>query len=96
MDKSKIRNLRYAFLIATLAVLTLTSRVFCYEAQVENISGTKYFPAVKQAIAQARKTISVVMFTVESSASKQSKPGELVGLLIEASKRGVEVRVGLA
>jgi len=81
--------------MAALAVLALTSRVFCYEAQVEDISGTKYFPAVKEAIAQAKKSISVVMFTVESSASKESKPGELVGLLIEARKRGVEVRVVL-
>ncbi|MCX5707953.1 MAG: phospholipase D-like domain-containing protein [Candidatus Omnitrophica bacterium] len=86
---------RQTLLIAALVVLTLTSRVFCYEAQVENISGTRYFPAVKQAIAQANKSIYLVMFTVESSASKQSKPGELVGLLIEAAKRGVEVRVVL-
>jgi len=96
-DRIKTGSMRKKLIIAIMAFawLAIPGKAFSFTADVQDISGTKYFPAVKEAIAQARKTISVVMFTVESSASKQSKPGELVGLLIEARKRGVDVRVVL-
>jgi len=59
-----------------------------------DISGAKYFPAAKEAIAKAEKSIDVAMFTIESSLSRQdSKPSQLIGALIEAKKRGVEVEV---
>ncbi len=82
--------------ILALAMLGITARAFCYQAEVTDISGIKYFPAVKEAISKAQNSINVVMFTIESSLSRQdSKPNQLIGALIEAEKRGVEVEVVL-
>ncbi len=81
------------FLIA-LAVLGITARAFCYKAEVIDISGTKYFPAVKEALAKAEKSIYLVMFVIELSAYKEdSKVNQLVDGLIETKKRGVDVEV---
>jgi len=81
-------------LIIALAVLGITARVFCYQADVTDISGSKYFPAASEAIAKAEKSINVVMFAVESSLSRpDSKPNKLINALIEAKNRGVEVEV---
>jgi hypothetical protein len=81
------------FLIA-LAMLGITARAYCYKAEVIDISGTKYFPAVKEALSKAEKSINVAMFTIESSLSRQdSKPNRLIDALIEAKKRGVDVEV---
>jgi len=87
--------LRRVFLITALAVLALTSRVFCSEVQVTDLSGAKYFPAVREAIAKAQKAVTVVMFTVEASERNGSKPDQLVKELIDARKRGCDVRVVL-
>jgi len=38
-----MKNLVKLSTLVALAVLALTSRFFCHEAQVENISDTKYF-----------------------------------------------------
>lgn len=81
------------FIIA-LVVLGITARAYCYNAEVIDISGTKYFPAVNDALLKAEKSIYVAMFTIESSLSKQdSKPNQLIGALIEAKKRGVDVEI---
>lgn len=83
-----------SLLIVALAIFGLTARAFCYQADVTDISGTKYFPAVKDALAEAKEAIKVVMFTIESSAYKQkSKTNQLIDTLIEAKKRGVDVEV---
>ena len=37
----------------------------CYQAEVTDISGTKYFPAVKEALSKAEKSINLVMFVIE-------------------------------
>lgn len=34
-------------------VLGITTGAFCYEAEVTDISGTKYFPAVKEMLSKA-------------------------------------------
>ncbi len=77
-----------------LALLRITARAYCYQAEVTDISGAKYFPAVKEAISKARESINVVMFTMESSSAREdSKPNQLIGALIEAKARGVDVEV---
>jgi len=91
--------------IIALAVLGITARAFsateasadkCYQAEVTDISGAKYFPTVKEAISKAQESISVVMFTIESSLSKlESRPNQLINALIEAKKRGIDVEVVL-
>lgn len=94
------------FIIA-LVLLGITARVYCYQAEVIDISGTKYFPAVKEALGKAEKSIYLVMFTIQLSSSVDekrgqsqnsgqspfSKVGQLIDALIEAKKRGVEVEV---
>lgn len=83
------------FIIA-LALLGITVGAFCYQAEVMDISGKKYFPAVKEAIGKAEKTINLVMFTIEAPLTgKNSKVSQLIDALIEAKNRGVDVEVVL-
>ena len=66
-----------AVLITFLVVLGSASRAFpsyakasedkSYEAVVADISGDKYFPAVKEALSKAEESISLVMFIAELS-----------------------------
>jgi len=81
-------------LTIALAIFGITARAICYQADVTDISGSKYFSAVSEAITKAEKSINVVMFTVESSLSRpDSKPNKLINALIEAKNRGVGVEV---
>jgi len=67
-----------------------------YSADVSNISGQQYFPAVKEAIAGAQKSIKVVMFVITLTRdANNSQPQQLVDALVLAKKRGVEVEVVL-
>lgn len=77
-------------------MLGITVRAFCYQAEVADISGNKYFPVVKEALAKAKESICLVMFTIELSAEKQnSKANQLINTIIEAKNRGVDVEVVL-
>jgi len=77
-----------------LLIFGTTSTAFCYSADVTDISGSKYFPAVNEAIAKAQSSINVAMFAVESSLARpDSKPNKLINALIEAKNRGVDVEV---
>lgn len=81
------------FLVA-IAILGITARVFCYEAEVIDISGTKYFPAVKEALVKAEKSIDMVMYQISLRPyDKVSQVYSLVDELINAHKRGVTVKV---
>ncbi len=81
-------------LLMALVMLIVTTRAFCYQAEVTDISGTKYFPAVKEALAKAEKSIYVVMFTMEAPLDrKTSKVAQLIEGLVQAKNRGVEVEV---
>lgn len=91
--KHSCRRETCIFIIA-LAVLGIAARAFCYEAGVIDISGTKYFPAVKEALSEAEKSISLVMFVIELSLYKENlKADQLIDDLVKARKRGVEVEV---
>lgn len=48
-------------------MLGITVRAFCYQAEVIDINGTKYFPAVKEALAKAKESINLVMFVIQKS-----------------------------
>jgi HKD family nuclease len=90
-----MKRLLISFLIA-LAMLGITARAYCYNAEVVNISGNKYFSAVKEALAKAKESIYLVMFTIELSTEKQnSKANQLINTIIEAKNRGVDVEVVL-
>lgn len=95
---------RYLIVFLTaFAWFGLTARAFpatnalagkCYQAEVTDISGTKYFPAVKEALAKAEKSIKVVMFTIETPlAGENSKVSQLIDAVIQAKNRGVDVEV---
>jgi len=90
---AKTKKYLLSFII-TLAVLGITARVFCYQAEVTNISGAKYFPAAKEALSKAKESIRLVMFTIELSPVKEnSKTNQLINELVKAKDRGVEVEV---
>jgi len=75
--------------IIALAVLGITARAFCYQADVTDISGKKYFPAVKEALSKAKESIKVVMFSVETPLEgKSSKVSQLLDAIIAAKNRG--------
>ena len=83
-----------AVLIIALAMLGTAARVYCYQAEVIDISGKKYFSAVKEALEKAEKSICLVMFTIETPLEgKKSKVSQLIEALIAAKNRGVEVEV---
>jgi len=83
-----------AIFIIALVMLGITTRAFCYEAEVTDISGTKYFPAVKEALAKAEESIYLVMYIIELSPYKEkSKANLLIDELIKAKMRGVNVEV---
>lgn len=83
------------FIIA-LTLFGITARACCYQAEVIDISGKKYFPAVKEAVEKAEKSIKLVMFTIETPVEgKSSKVAQLIDALIEAKNRGVDVEVVL-
>jgi len=89
-----MKNGRCPYLLIALAVLGITARAYSYDAEVADISGTKYFPATIEAISKAEKSINLVMFVIELSAYKENlKADQLVSALIDAKRRGVDVEV---
>ncbi len=87
------RRIIKIFLIASVLFL-VTTTAFCFSADVQDISGRKYFPAVKEAIANAEKSIKAVMFLIELPQSKaNNKTQQLLYELIKAHARGVKVEV---
>lgn len=70
-EKANWQNILPVIFIIVFVWLGITARAFCYQAEVIDISGTKYFPAVKEALLKAEKSIKLVMFTIESSLYKK-------------------------
>ena len=65
-----------------------------YTAQVADISDSKYYPAVKKAIQEAKTDIYMSMYLVSLGPYDKSSPVyNLVNELIKAQKRGVKVKV---
>jgi len=76
------------------ALLILTSRAFCFSGNVEDISGRKYFPTVKDALQEAKESIFMVMYVARVNPhDKNSRVYQLIQELINAHERGVKVRV---
>ncbi|MFH1458608.1 MAG: phospholipase D-like domain-containing protein [Candidatus Omnitrophota bacterium] len=87
------------FIILVSAFMAGSRIFFCLAAEpsresVENISRDKYFPAVKQALKSAKKSIYMVMYFVNFDPKSRKSPiNELVEELVNAHKRGVKVKV---
>lgn len=79
-----------------LISLIFPAIAYCVPADVIDISDNKYFDAVHNSLINAKKSIYVSLFIITvSKRDKLSLPRVLVGDLIEARKRGVEVVVRL-
>ena len=86
----------YAAIPATAQISKDVSIKDTYTLDVLDISGKKYYPAVKEAIQNAEDSIYVVMFQVSLNPyHKNSKVYKLVDELVKAHKRGVNVKVVL-
>ena len=80
--------------MVAVVALAIATRAFCYEADVTDISGNKYFPVVKEELSKAKESIFMVMFKVGLSGyDKSSSVYQLVDELAKAHKRGVKVTV---
>ncbi len=87
-------RLRTLSTIAIVGMLSIAARGYCYQAEVTDISGSKYFPAARAVILEAKKSINLVMFVIELSPYKENlKAEQLISALIGAKQRGVEVEV---
>lgn len=65
-----------------------------YQTVLEDISGDKYFPAVKESLSKAKNSISMVMYFVGFNPNnKNSQVYGLVEELVSAHKRGVRLKV---
>lgn len=93
MNKIKIAG--YAFLIALVfAVPALSPAAEVFPATVQDISASSYFPAVKEALGNAKSTITMAMyFAGFDPKAKKSPVYELAEELVNAHKRGVKVKV---
>jgi len=81
-------------LILALTLLGNPATAHCYPAEVTDISGHKYFPAVKEALSKAQKSIYLVMYFVNfDHKTKNSPVNDLVAELVNAHKRGVKIKV---
>ena len=80
------------FLLAIF--LLYTTFAVASATDVTAISGRDYYPAVKDAIEEAQESIYMVMYQVSLHPhNKTAKVYELVNELVEAHKRGVDVKV---
>ncbi len=91
---------RAVFLTILVSTFIAGTRIFLcsaadsYQATVEDISGDKYFPAVKEALSKAEKSIYMVMYFVSfDPQEKTSAVSGLVEELVNAHKREVKVKV---
>ncbi len=83
---------RQLLLIITLLSLSLTG--YAFSSDVTDLSGKKYFPAVKEAIDNSEKSIFMVVYIVAFDERDTESPVyKLCEGLVEAGKRGVQVKI---
>ena len=79
-------------LIITLVCFLLPG--YAFSSDITDISGKKYFPAVKEAIDNAEKSIFMVVYIVNFEERDTKSPVyKLCESLVEAGKRGVQVKI---
>jgi len=90
----KRKNIIFRALVCLAFVLLATTRGFCFPADVASLNNQEYFPAARNVIAQAKKSIFIVMYLISfNKEDKNSKVSQLLDELIKAKLRGVEVKV---
>jgi len=94
---TKLKIIRASILLPLIFLFLISSPISAgdsYIAEVEDISGREYYPAVKEALQGAKESIYMVMYQVSLHPyNKTSKVYELVSELIKAHKRGIDVKV---
>ena len=89
----KIKFLRKYLLLFLLFFLPV-SQLFGYSAEVKDISGPEYYPAVKKVIDNAQESIHLSMYVVSLRPDdKDSIVYDLCKSLVEAKDRWVQVKV---
>lgn len=87
------KSIIYRVLICLVFILA-TTRGFCFPADVVSLNNREYFPAAQKAIAQAKKSIFIVMYLISfNKEDKKLKVSQLMEELVKAKQRGVEVKV---
>ena len=90
----KLRTL--SKIVICFAFVLATTRAFCLTADVTDISDNKYFEAVHQELARAKKSITVAMYLISTNLfTADSLQNILLSDLIAAKKRGLTVKVYL-
>ncbi|MDD5773100.1 MAG: phospholipase D-like domain-containing protein [bacterium] len=95
------KNTKQIFIILFLLISIITSNSIraqnvepLREAEITNISGRKYYPAVKEILDKSQKSISMAMYLVSiDEKNTQSEVYQLCESLVNAKKRGVKVKV---
>lgn len=65
-----------------------------YTAEVKDISGREYYPAVKEALQKAKQSIYMVMYQVSLHPyDKTTKVYKLIEELMRAKERGIELKI---
>ncbi|MFH1318441.1 MAG: phospholipase D-like domain-containing protein [Candidatus Omnitrophota bacterium] len=81
-------------IILSISVTIFSAKVYASQADVQNLSGNKYFEETLNAINGAEESIFVVMYYVNwNPFEKDSKPYAIIQALLEAHRRGVDVKV---
>ena len=95
---------RALYLIILVSTFIAGTRIFSfcaepaqnqsYQASVEDLSGSNYFPKVKEALRNAKSSIYLVMYFVNfDPKSKSSAINELVAEIVNAHIRGVKLKL---
>ncbi len=86
------KSIIYKVSICLIFVL-VTTRGFCFPADVVSLNNREYFPAAQKAISKAKKSILLVMYLISfNKENKNSKVSQLMDELVKAKLRGVEVK----
>ncbi len=89
----KFNVISRVFLTVFLLLLSV-SNIFAYPADVKDISGREYYSAVKEVIDNAEKSIAISMYIINlNENNKKSQVYKLCNSLVEAKKRGVDVKI---
>ncbi|MFH1309760.1 MAG: phospholipase D-like domain-containing protein [Candidatus Omnitrophota bacterium] len=80
--------------IVSISVAICSGKTYAYQADVQNLSGDKYFETTVNAINGAEESIFVVMYYVNwNPFEKKSKSNAIIQALVDAHRRGVAVKV---
>ncbi len=94
---TKLKRIGASILLPLIFLFLISSPVNAqdsYSAEVKNISGREYYPAVKEALQEAEESIYMVMYQVSLHPyDKATKVYKLIEELMCAKERGVEIKV---